>query len=297
LKLTAGVNVAKQWLFDLSPARDLSEARQKFIEEFVGEVREQTELASATDVGCGLGLFSKLLQDMNFRVIGVDGREENVREAQARYPGITFLVANAEDLPVKQMGAFDLVLCLGLLYHLENPFRAIRHLRFLTGKVLLVEGMCVPSDFATMELLDELEGEDQGLDRAAFYPSEFCLIKMLYRADFPFVYRFKRLPNNELYRASVWRKRVRTFLAASTVPLMTQNLVLAEDRIRLAYKFDPWATSLSRLRGLSKRLRTLLARGSVRVSRFGRRPWGEKREILSWYARRFWRGSSAGGTK
>jgi SAM-dependent methyltransferase len=289
--------VEKQWLFELPQARELSEARLKFVQELIAEVRGRTELASATDIGCGLGVFSKLLREMDFRVVGVDGREENVREAKARYPDIEFQVGNAEDLTVNQMGAFDLVLCLGLLYHLENPFRAIRHLRSLTGKVLLVEGMCVPGELATMELLDELEGEDQAMDRVAFYPSEFCLIKMLYRAGFSYVYRFNRLPNNDLYRGNIWRKRARTFLAASTVPLVARNISLAEDRIRLAYEFDSWATLLSRMRASSRRLRTSVVQAGVRVSRFLGRPWEEKRQILSLYARRFWTRSSAGRTK
>ena len=40
-----------------------------------------------------------------------------------------------------ELGEFDLVLCFGLLYHLENPMRTIRHLRALTGQGLLLESM------------------------------------------------------------------------------------------------------------------------------------------------------------
>jgi len=55
---------------------------------------------------------------------------------------------------------------------------------------------------AAMELLDEGSSKDQGLDFVAFYPTEECLVKMLYRSGFPFVYLFQRLPEHALYRQS-----------------------------------------------------------------------------------------------
>ena len=62
------------------------------------------------------------------------------------HPNIPFETRDIEDSSVAQLGPFDLVLCFGLLYHLESPLRAIRHLRKLTGKVLLLESMCIPSE-------------------------------------------------------------------------------------------------------------------------------------------------------
>ena len=43
---------------------------------------------------------------------------------------------NVEDPQVRELGASDLVLCPGLLYHLENPFQAIRNLHALTARIL-----------------------------------------------------------------------------------------------------------------------------------------------------------------
>jgi hypothetical protein len=40
-----------------------------------------------------------------------------------------------EDLSLRDIGTVDLVLSVGLLYHLENPFRAIRNFHALTGKL------------------------------------------------------------------------------------------------------------------------------------------------------------------
>jgi SAM-dependent methyltransferase len=276
-----------KWSFDSPLTKSLTEARRRFTGQLLESLRGQAVLCSALDVGCGLGDFSKFMSEQGFQVVALDGREENIQEGQRRYPEITFRTADAEELSVSEIGTFDLVLCFGLLYHLENPFRTIRSLHSLTKQILLVEGMCVPSEQATMELLDEKAGEDQGFSNVAFYPSELCLIKMLYRAGFPFVYRFDRLPANDMYVETVWRKRARTFLVASKTSLALQNLVLAKDPIRLALEFGSWSTPLSRSRAIVEGLGATTAKAGVRLSRFLRRPWSEKREILSWYLRRF----------
>ena len=233
-------------------------------------MRKQLTLASALDVGCGIGHFSKFLLDMGFSVVAVDGREENVKEGQRRYPEIKFLTKNVEDPGLPEVGSYDFVLCVGLLYHLENTFRAIRNLHSLTGKLLLIETMCVPGRQPTMDLLDEGPGEDQGLNSVAFYPSESCLIKMLHRAGFPFVYRFERSPEDEQFSSTVWRKRSRTFLAASRVALSGSNLQLAKEPTRIVPgSSDPWNTRLSRLRGfcvaMISRLSSLASRARKKL--------------------------------
>jgi len=212
-------------------------------------------------VGCGIGDFSRFLADLNFRVTGLDGREENVAEARRRNPGIAFEVADAEDLPVSRLGTFDLVLCFGLLYHLENPFRAIRHLQAVTNRLLLIETMRVPDAHATMALLDEGVVVDQGLNYVAFYPSESCLIKMLYRAGFSHVWRFVRLPKDELFRAGLWRKQQRTFLVASKAAISTPNIMLVKEPVRpTPGALDPWGTLLSKGRHFLFQIRVWAAR-------------------------------------
>jgi SAM-dependent methyltransferase len=249
--------VEKTWAFDIPWALEFAEVRKKFLVSFLQASRSQMELASALDVGCGVGEFSQFLFDSGLRVVAVDGRPENVAEGQRRCPQVTFRTANAEDLTTAEIGIFDLVICFGLLYHLENPFRAIRNLHSLTQKVLIVESMCSPDSQPTMDLLDEYVTENQGLNYVAFYPSESCLVKMLYRAGFPFVYGLVKPLEHELFHESIWQKKRRTILVASKVQLAWGELRPISETIR---PWDIWSTTWQRLRSRSGRLGSLVGK-------------------------------------
>lgn len=251
--------------FDAPASLELNRARQIFIQDLLLQIRMQVALRNALDVGCGVGYLSSFLHGLGFEVVGIDGRNDNTIEAKKRFPGITFLTADAENLP-NELGLSDFVLCAGLLYHLENPFRVVRNLHALTGKVLLIEGMCAPGTTAMMELLNEGSTEDQGLNYVAFYPTESCLINMLYRSGFPYVYQFQRLPEHELYRRSIRRKRERTMLVASKLPLTLPSLILAQEQVRPVVGLsDPWTTNMIRARYFVGRLRRSLLKSLFRA--------------------------------
>lgn len=260
---------AKDWTFDREWTRNFTALRQQFVRDLLAGLRDQVRLESAIDVGCGVGDFSKFLSDLGLRVLAVDGRESNVAEAKSRYPHIEFLATDAESIHSEEMGKFDLVLCFGLLYHLENPFRVVRHLRNLTSQILLVETACVPDSAPSMMLLDEGVAEDQGLNYVAFYPSQSCVIKMLYRAGFPFVYRFKRLPHDKLYESTVWEKQQRTLLMASNVALHTPNAVLeCEPIYPVRAEIDAWSTRLRKVRVVLGRFKNRLLKQRPATSAF-----------------------------
>lgn len=227
--------------FDDSFATEFVALRRDFAKAFLEELRPSLQITSAADIGCGVGYFSRFLRELGLRVTGIDGRKENVEECRRRYPDIAFETANAEDLDPERMGQFDLVLCFGLLYHLENPFRAARGLYAITGRIVLIESMCAPGTKPAMELLDEADLVNQGLNYVAFYPTEACLVKMLYRAGFRFVYGFSRLPDHAAFHNTNTRKRERTVLAASNQPLSASGLRLIREPVR---SWDIWPTRL-----------------------------------------------------
>ncbi len=249
-------------VFDQAHYATLNESREAVMRPLLDGLKKKLNAETALDVGCGSGYFSGVLHSEGFRVTGLDGRAENAVLAASRYPRVQFFTANLEDDGVRRYGPADVVLCFGLLYHLENPFRALRNLHALTGKVLLVESMCLPSNLPLMELRDECRTADQGLQFVAFYPSEACLAKLMYRAGFSFVYSLRKNPEHPAYRNSLRQKKSRTMLVASRGEL---NLSQLESVPEPSAKLDPWTTAWDRLGAPLRSLGRLLTK-----------PWPEK---------------------
>ena len=245
--------------FDQKHYRELIQARGETIRRVVGELQPVLGLSTAIDVGCGVGFFSETLRKSGLSVGGFDGRRENILEARARFPQIPFECGDIEDPAITRMGKFDLVLCFGLLYHLENPMLAIRHLRAVTRKGLLLESMCVPGAQAEMLVREEARAADQSLTDIALCPSENGLVKMLYRAGFENVYRVAELPEHDDFRETPEHARRRTVLFASIAPVQLAGFVeVAEPRA----VDDPWAKedAVAQTLRLRHRVRNFLAR-------------------------------------
>jgi len=232
---TIAINLTE---FDQRHYVKLIRARGETIRRVVRDLRQVCGMASAVDAGCGVGFFSQILYECGLSVRGFDGRVENVAEARQRFAGIPFEQGDIESLEILKLGTFDLTLCFGLLYHLENPMLAIRHLRALTGKGLLLESMCIPGNGAGMMLREEPSAADQSLTDIALCPSEPCLAKMLYRAGFAAVYRVAEFPDHDDFRETAEHVRRRTVLFASVTPVQVAGLARVEEP---RDGFDPWS--------------------------------------------------------
>jgi SAM-dependent methyltransferase len=253
--------MATQFVFDLEESRRLVEARGEFLRRFVAAFKDRLQLRTALDAGCGIGHFSARLQQMGLQVAAFDARAENVEEARRRHSKIDFRVADAEELLPQHFGVFDLVLCFGLLYHLESPLRAMRRLRSMTGKVLLIESVCAPGSSPSLHLRDEAMLPDQALNAVACYPSQGALVKMAYRSGFPAVYRPVEAPEHKDFQGSIGRRPWRTTLIAPVSPIRDPSLVLADEP---SGRDDLWSTDPTGWLNLGRRLQA-----------FSKRPWAE----------------------
>jgi FkbM family methyltransferase len=251
------VTALAQTVFDQQHYLELIQARSETIRLLLPQLKEALNLSSALDVGCGLGFFSQLLRECGLGVRGFDGRPENIDEAQRRYPEISFEVGDVQSASIPKIGVFDFVLCFGLLYHLENSMSAVRNLRALTRHVLMLESMCLPQSEPWMLLRNEPSDGDQSLTDVAFYPSEGCIVKMLYRGGFSAVYRLKILPDHDEFRETSRFVRRRTVLLACDAPIDLPGLKLLPEPQEAAY---PWAKRSAGAKSLTQRVRHFLTK-------------------------------------
>jgi FkbM family methyltransferase len=259
--------------FDSRRYLRLINARGETIRAVVAELKRALGLATALDAGCGVGFFAQILRECGLGVTAFDGRMENVLEARKRFPEVPFEQGDIESPGILALGEFDLTLCFGLLYHLENPMLAIRHLRALTGKGLLLESMCIPGSSAGMVWREEPAAADQSLTDIALNPSEACLVKMLYRAGFAEVYRVAELPDHDDFRETPLHARRRTVLFAAAVPAQVAGFERIDEPREAA---DPWSKTAS----------SADASLPARIWRFLRRPRRAQYLSLAFRARR-----------
>lgn len=221
--------------FDTAETKSFNEARKRTLDLLWPVLRKTAPISSALDVGCGVGIFSEHLASYGCKVTAIDGRTGNIEEARERTPAnVSFGIADIEDPSVVAIGQFDCVICLGLLYHLENPLRALRNIASLTRDFLIIESVTVPGNDLTGVLYEEDERRNQGLTYTALILTEKCLIKVLYKAGFAHVYRLRTMPRHSQFRATLVHKQRRTILVASRVALSSPLLArVSEPRAKL----------------------------------------------------------------
>ena len=80
-------------------------------------------------------------------VVAIEGRDYHVEKAKLvqralGVSNVTFLQANLEDFDLAPLGRFDVVYCVGLLYHLPEPWRLLQKLADTTDTVYLNTDYC-----------------------------------------------------------------------------------------------------------------------------------------------------------
>ena len=145
--------------------------RREMLDRALAYALRDADLSSLTavDLACHQGWFALHLARRGFaHVLGVDARPRHIEDMRlmAEVLGVANVRAACHDLEEAEpddIGPHDVTLMLGLLYHLENPIRALRLARAVTRRVFVVETQVVPHlegnvDWGSSELQRPLRG-------------------------------------------------------------------------------------------------------------------------------------------
>jgi SAM-dependent methyltransferase len=130
-------------------------------------------------------------------VVAIEGRDYNIEKARFVQPllgitNVTFVEANLETFDFASLGRFDAVYCVGLLYHLPEPWKLLARLTEASDVVYLnthfCRANCVSKTAQGYEGANWRESgfEDplSGLSTWSFWPTLKSLAQMLLDTDF-----------------------------------------------------------------------------------------------------------------
>lgn len=182
--------IEKTETFDKPGALDINYARLNHLESLQIPVKGKTVI----DVGCGVGHLAQYFVKRGCDVFCVDGRAEIISELQKRYPGLRSAIVDVEKTPLSNYGAFDIVFCYGLLYHLEDPLLSLQYLASACKETLLLETCITDHPHPLLHLVEETATYSQSLTGIGCRPTPSYIVMALLRADFRYVYVPKAPP-------------------------------------------------------------------------------------------------------
>jgi 2-polyprenyl-3-methyl-5-hydroxy-6-metoxy-1,4-benzoquinol methylase len=113
---------------------------------------------SIIDIGCLEGYFSAECALQGASVLGIDGKVINVKKCELvksvlGVKNLKFAKDDAMRVTKSKYGSFDAVLALGLLYHLDNPFKFLKNMHDLCNGFMVLD-----THIALIEQPETLEG-------------------------------------------------------------------------------------------------------------------------------------------
>ena len=121
--------------------------------------REGLKGLRVADLGCLEGGFSLAMAQSGMNVIGIEARQTNLDRAlllkeHFELSNLEFRRDDVKNFTRENYGTFDIVLALGILYHLDEPIKWLRQLAEVTDGLLIIDSHFAPSDDAGLALLD-----------------------------------------------------------------------------------------------------------------------------------------------
>lgn len=139
------------------------------LEKYRASLGKQAAEMKVIDLGCGSGLITRRIQEMGYKVTGLDFSEEAVSKAKAN--GIDAYQCNLDEGIKGENGEFDVVWAGDIVEHVFDPMGLLREAnRVLKSKGVLI--VSIPSDVGLNNRLRMLFGisyQEQMYRRSGFY--------------------------------------------------------------------------------------------------------------------------------
>lgn len=214
-----------------SDIQAIHDTRWRMLDRCVGErLGADRGGLTALDLASHQGWFAVQLARAGFgRVLGIDARASHVEDSSLirdiyGLDQLAFRQGDVHALDAQDPGAFDLVLMLGLLYHLENPVGALRACRELCRGLCIIETQIVPGmtgfvdygsyrfvrplkgSFGIIDETGETHGPEASITGICLVPSLEALVWILHKVGFARVDVLQ--PPEDAYEQLKYHKRV-----------------------------------------------------------------------------------------
>ncbi len=216
-------------VFEADAARRINQARGRAIERLGLDLERKRVL----DVGSGPGHFTPIYTSRGCEVVCLDGRADNIDECLRLYPQVRGVVGDVQSFDLTTLGRFDLVHCVGLLYHLDSPIVALRNMARVCDGLLILETMVLDAVRPILLIEDESKTVNQALGGIGCRPSPAFVVMALNRVGFRHVYGFAEPPGYEDFQFE-WRDDgqwtrdghpLRSMFVASHAPIDRPGLI------------------------------------------------------------------------
>jgi tRNA (mo5U34)-methyltransferase len=216
-----------------APDHPLGDFPRRKWNELAAALPEDLHGANVLDVGCNAGFYSFELANRGARVLAIDSDEhylQQARWARDRHPSgdrVEFMMMQVYEVP-RLAQQFDLVLFMGVFYHLRYPVLALDLVADRARDRLVFQSLTMRDDeppphsrsleFDEMEELNEpgwpklafIAGELAGDPTNWWVPNQACMQTLIQSVGF----RVESRPGHELFvcrRARSWRKQRASF--------------------------------------------------------------------------------------
>lgn len=242
-------------IFDMPHAEAINEARLSHLETLELFLENQTVL----EVGSGIGKLTGFFEKKRCKVLSTESRLENIAEHIKRFPHrrVEFADLNTPGSHDK-LGLFEVVVCYGTLYHLNNPLLALEDLSKICTKIFLLETCVHPTDNGQINPVSENCSEkDQAMHGIGCRPGRDWIFYHLKKL-FPYVYATKtqpRHPDFPLEWPAVNSKgNKRAVFIASRTPIFSDQLINYLPKKQTRHTNFAFHHFLDTLKAIDKRL-------------------------------------------